>query len=961
MATCRKRLMRQRRYTLGHLPDPERSNVSDRGGGLDPPYLPLGTPGILKSTTMERYDEDLNENSFLQLLRTDFQEVFERAVSEGWMICVPRQGALPKYAMSQEDFMGNILVRNDDCPPVASDTQGQGSQWRTLTDKTVILKGNVLMLEDELDSTHSVHILFDETFYDDDMQKYKVLCVEDSLCASRIVGDVSNGLIKILSLRDCIDLLWTETAGDNVLEKLESLVKKFLIENPNIEEETLQRLRDLASQLFCEAIQVALSDTRLNQKTKEDNYFLDTIKLAVETYVLHGVYKKLMKGVTACTAVDDSRLNRIVKNLSDLQVKDLDIDPEHSEQLTKSKYELASIDGYSTPLGKLGCIRRAITLIAVQGKVISADELIPILVFLVVKTNLPNWNANVLFLKLFRFSASSNQSGEHSFHISSIEASLQHILSGALFGSTSPEADCVLSADTPDNTGSLVLKSLDESFGNKGVDLTTRFFECVRLGKASEVGYILNGKYNIVEEIEECNVESDAQLCHPLCSCDKCEGLMSKPKKEITPTISTRDERGYTGLHVACIFGRPTVVEILLSQGSDIKSTDYRGATPLHYAAQKGHQNAVLLLLHAGADLNHCDNDDNTPLHLSSINGHENCVKALLFYAESMGTDIYMNAQNTSGDTPLHLACRWGYAGIVELILERLVLLGLSLKVRNNRKLTPIECAHNVHITRLIMDYQTKKDESNFQGFVRIGVINTSPPVNLNRQKSLDFANTPERLNSKRYSPTTPVELKQTEKMLKSVAIGDVKLSCYYLGISEDNYSEEEFVKPTTKCHPLCQCSSCTPRGLEVPSSSQNLAISSVNSSNSEGFTALHVAALQNHFHIIKVLLAHGADPNFHNRTKGHTPLHFAAQNSNIEIMKVLIAQGANPENKDLCGNTVLHYCCQQGFEEGVNLLLKLGVNKDSMNLSEKTPAQQAKDRGFWNIVKILFGTTTST
>lgn len=906
---------------------------------------------------MERYDEDLNENSFLQLLRTDYQDLFERAVSEGWMICVPRQGALPKYAMSQEDFMGNILVPNDECLSEGA-SQTQGYKWRTLTDKTVILKGNVLMLEDNLDSTHSVHILFDETFYDD-IQKYKVLCVEDSLCASRLVGDCTNSLIQILSLRDCIDLLWTETAGDNALEKLDRLVRKFLSDNLNLEEETLQRLRDLVGQLFWEAIQVILTDTRLNQKTKEDNYFLGTIKLAVESYILHGVYKKLMKGVTACTALDDSRLNRIVKNLSDLQVKDLDIDSELSGQLTKAKFELASIDGYSTPLGKLGCIRRAIALVIVQGKVISADELIPILVFLVVKTNLPNWNANISFLNLFRFSASSNQSGEQSFHISSIEASLQHILSGALFGSASPEADCVLSADTPDNPSSLALKSSEESFGNKGMDLTTRFFECVRLGKAPEVGDILDGKFNIVEEIEESHVESDAQFCHPLCSCDKCEGLISKPKKEITPTIKTRDEKGYTGLHVACIFGRPTVVEILINRDSDIKATDYRGATPLHYAAQRGHQNAVLLLLHAGADLNYCDNDNNTPLHLSSINGHENCVKALLFFAESMGTDIYMNAQNSSGDTPLHSACRWGYAGIVELLLERLVLLGLSLKVRNNRKLTPIECAHNVHITRLIMDYQTKKDESNFQGFVRIGVINASPPVHPNRQTSLDFANTPERLNSKRHSPTSPVELKETEKMLIAVGIGDVNLACFYLGISEDNLSEEECVTPTTsKCHPLCQCSGCTPKGLEVPSSSQNLAISSVNSSNSEGFTALHVAALKNHFHMIRVFLAHDANPNLHNRTKGHTPLHLAAQNNNIEIMKILLAQGANPESQDLCGNTALHYCCQQGFEDGVKLLLKWGANKDAMNLSDKTPAQQAKDRGHWNIMKILLGRT---
>ncbi|ROT78022.1 Ankyrin repeat domain-containing protein 27 [Penaeus vannamei] len=404
---------------------------------------------------MERYDEDLNENSFFQVLRGEYVEVFERAVEAGWILCVPRAGALPKYALAQDDILGHILVPSDELPE---------THFRTLTDRGVVVKGNLLTLENEVSNPHSVHILFDEVFYDEDMRKYKVLCLEDPLYASHALASSSScDLVMLFSLRDCIDLLWTEGGGEEALKRLDSLVQQFLDKNPNLEEETLQNLRDLVSELFSEAIQVTLSDHRLKHKTKEDQYLLDSIKLSVETYLLHGIYKKLMKGITACTSGDDARLNRIIRNLSDLQVRDLDIDPKLSSSLTKSKFEIVNIEGYSTPLGKLGCLKRAISIVVSQGGVVSSDELLPILMFLVVKSNLPNWFAHLSFLKLFRFSAAGADSGEQSFNISSLEAAIQHISSGALFGNTSPEADCMLQVES-----NSLAQSMEEALGYNG-------------------------------------------------------------------------------------------------------------------------------------------------------------------------------------------------------------------------------------------------------------------------------------------------------------------------------------------------------------------------------------------------------------------------------------------------------------------------------------------------------------
>ncbi|XP_045595565.2 ankyrin repeat domain-containing protein 27 isoform X1 [Procambarus clarkii] len=898
---------------------------------------------------MERYDEDLAENSFFQVLQREYVDVFEQAVQLGWIICAPRTGALPKYALGQDDIFGHVLVPCEELPE---------THFRTLNDRNVVLNGNVLVLENSVSNPHSVHILFEETYYDDDMRKYKVMCLEDPLYASHAFAPSScTDLVILNCLRDCVDLLWTEGGGGKVLEGLDILIQDFLLKNPTLEEETLQTLRDLGSALFSEAIQVTLSDPRLGEKTKTDQYLLDAVKLAVETYVLHGIYKQLIKGIAACKAEEDARLNRVIKNLSDLQVRDLDIDPQLFN-LTKAKFELASIEGHSTPLGKLGCLKRAILLVTSTGAIVSSDELLPTLLFLVVKANLPNWYAHITFLKFFRFSASSSDSGEQSFNISSLEAAIEHLYSGSLFGSTTPEADSVLQ---PGCTSSPVLKSMEEALGYNGVDPMARFFECIRLGRVEDVKDILDGKYKPFEkeaESEPSLVESDAQLCHPLCSCDRCEKLMSKPKKDIMPTIHTREERGYTGLHVACIFGRPAIVDMLIDLGADLHATDFRGATPLHYAAQRGHQNAVLLLLHAGADINKCDGDSNTPLHLCSLNGQVACVKALLFYAESVGCDITINAQNNVLDTPLHLASRWGYSAIVELLIDRIVILGLKLKVYNNRKLTALDCAHNRHIARLILDAEVRKDE--LESYVRIDV-NFKSPTGCPEETKLNFDKCTE--SSEVYQSINchdSKHMKHIEKMLKAVKVGDVKLACFYLGIEEKTTNSESSLAPRALCHPLCQCSECAPNINLNQESSETFNTMSINACNSDGYSALHTAVTHEHLHLTKVLLSQGADPNQQTSSRRLSSLHIAAQNCNLDIMQCLVTHGAHVDLRDVCGNTALHHCCVRGFDQGVMLLLHWKATKDLLNLSDSTPAQEAEKRGHWHIVEMIFGKTLS-
>lgn len=382
------------------------------------------------------YDEDLQCNVFFQYLQGENELLLARILSEGWHVCVPRAGTIPRYALSEDLLTAHILVPNDELPE---------SHFRTLKDKEVKIYNRVILVEqEENEKPITNHILFEETYYNEDLLKYKVFCIEHPLETKLdFEPDSTTNLVSLQTLRDCIDLLWTESGSRHILEQMDESINVWIINNKTLDFKPLQQQRDQASNLYSKCLQFALQDLRLKEKASINHVFLDNIKIAVETYILHGIYKKTIKGISTCTGYEDASLNKKIRNLNDIQLRDLDIPNSLIESIPSAKQHLARIVQFSTVLGKMGCLKRAICSLGTK----SADELLPTFVFLVLKTNIANWHAHLIFLKLFHFSTNSNSndhSSHHMFLITTLEAAIDHIASGSLLGPSTAEADSVL-------------------------------------------------------------------------------------------------------------------------------------------------------------------------------------------------------------------------------------------------------------------------------------------------------------------------------------------------------------------------------------------------------------------------------------------------------------------------------------------------------------------------------------
>ncbi|XP_012271624.1 ankyrin repeat domain-containing protein 27-like isoform X2 [Orussus abietinus] len=870
------------------------------------------------------YDEDLSENPFLQEFRKEHSCTYEKAINEGWIICVPRCGSFTRSSLREDDFLSHVLIPTED-PSM--------KRFHTLAGREVELCNRVLTIKYDTAKPRSSHLLFEETFYTEDLHKYRIWCIEQPL--EQDTSTPEDRISVVTNLRECMDLLWTEILEKSILKELDRAIEDFQQVHETLENEPLSAQRDLVGTLYANGLRIVLKDSRMRQRTTTSRHILRTVKISIETYILHGVRKLLPRSVFARTAFEDANLNKIIKNLNELELKDLGIRPDLYEGVLRGKQELARLDGFSTVLGKVGCLKRVVHFLSQGEASVSSDDLLPVLVFLVIRAGLPNWIGQLAFMKNFRFSSNSTcEADEAGFLITSLEAAVEHVKSGILTGPANPEADIPVDecADSK-----VVPKDEEISLGY--------LFEHVRKGDLAVVRQVLS---------KEPPEPDNSKLCHPLCSCELCEQRVTGDPQLGLPTVHWRDDKGLTALHLACFYGHAVLVDFLLSKEANVNDIDADGATPLHCAASSGHQNALLLLLQANADPTIADTRGNTPLHLAADHGHEACVKALLHFAEHMRILIETDAANCNGDTALHHASKWGYAGIAKVLLEY----GADHKVKNRQGHSPLSVAHSTHLARLL-ESQTRD--------VTPAIPVERPEYLPSREESTSSGSaTPDSKGEPQGRRFLEERLRRTERLLSAVAEGDVRLACYYLGLEGPRKPFDQCLEPSTDlCHPLCDCQKCISQDPEDFDELRQLRegrdkretpgnFLRVNACNEKGESALHVASANGCIEMVRLLLDAGADVGARTKLDGRVPLHLACRSGSHEVAKLLLECGTcNPDVKDLQGDTPLHLACRTGNNRIAELLVRHGCDTRIRNSKGLTALEEAHTKSM-DVAKIV-------
>jgi ankyrin len=341
-------------------------------------------------------------------------------------------------------------------------------------------------------------------------------------------------------------------------------------------------------------------------------------------------------------------------------------------------------------------------------------------------------------------------------------------------------------------------------------------------------------------------------------------------------------------------------IDRLVKEGAYIGTKDSNGSTLLHWAAsaagdpQQQVETMRHLVTRHNMDIFAMDDDGSTLLHTAAVNGKS----IVMTYLLEQGIDV--NSIDANGYTPLHLAAWMGHIDSVQFLVEHEA--NISMKAQDGRT------AHE-----LAMEHDTVRD---YLAVVQLKWLNAVRTGNIDEINDLIAQDV-----------TIPSTALHYAVRYNQVVLMDYLLSALKIDVNCKNELSE------TPLHLAAACG----RKEAVECLLRHEA--KIDALDKLKRPPLHWAFLSKNVGTITALLDAGANVKVKN-TNGETALHIAACHGFQSAVERCLEQDiANINNTDEAGYNPLHWAALNGHKEIVDILLKNGADpniKDNMGRTYK-------------------------
>jgi ankyrin repeat protein len=402
----------------------------------------------------------------------------------------------------------------------------------------------------------------------------------------------------------------------------------------------------------------------------------------------------------------------------------------------------------------------------------------------------------------------------------------------------------------------------------------------------------------------------------------------------------------------------------LLQRKADVNEPQADGTTALHWAARWDDLNTAGLLIRSGANVGATNRSGATPMFLATLNGSASMIDTLLKAGVDPNTPVL-----SRGETPLMMASRTGKVDAVRLLLDRGARVDAAEDLRGTTALMWAAEQGHAAIVRLLLERGADRDKPskvirpirrNGLGFARPAADGKptgdpmgglTPLLFAVRQGSLD---------------AVQVLLGAGADVSKTAVDGSTPL---LVAVQNGHYEIARFLMDRGANPNQTNVKGWTPLYLAV--ANRNALTTAVPAPSTDGvldFIKLLLDRGANPNHKIKVRTeVHQANTSLWLKEDGATPLLRAALCGDLTVVRLLLAHGADPLIGASDNTTPLMAASGVGWAEGftferspdetlelVKLLLDSGAKVNEANEDGITALHGAAYKGANKVVQLL-------